>query len=307
MKKILITSKFFWLFFLYQGASGVTIADQVCRNSLMNGLQPFLHNINNNIEVNILSSEINSGKSCEYPLYLSETNTGLIYYTESKYEINSISSREFFYTSYDSTSATWKKPINIEKEYLKFREAVKIMNLADLFITIDDDIYNVNFKSSTFSPNRLNINTKSIESGPTISPDGNTLYFVSDRKGGYGGKDIWACERLSNGNWSEPYNLGNTINTSSDEESPYLMADGVTLYFSSKGHDSYGGYDIFITTLSYDGLWSMPENIGPPINSTSNDYYYSSDSKGSCAYYSSDKLEKNNQDIYFVKYNSFTK
>jgi hypothetical protein len=254
-----------------------------------------------------LSSEINKLTSCEYPLYVSEINSGLIYCTEVKNENNVIVSQEFFFSQFDSTTSLWEKPINIENEYSKFSEVNKTMNFQEIFITIDNDIYRVDLKSNTYSPQKLNINTKNIESSPVLSSDGSTLYFISDRPGGYGGKDIWASERSSNGTWIEPYNLGSNINTSEDEESPYLMSDGVTLYFSSKGHNSYGGYDIFVTTQNDEGLWADPEKLGAPVNSTSDDYYYITDSYGNMAYYSSDKMGTGNQDIYIVRYNSLNK
>ena len=209
--------------------------------------------------------------------------------------------REYFFSKYDSINATWTKPINIEKEYSRFYEENKTMKFQEIFITIDNDIYSVNFINKTYAPQKLNINTKNIETSPMLSSDKNTLYFVSDRPGGYGGKDIWASERLSNNKWSEPYNLGNTINTSNDEESPFLMSDGVTLNFSSKGHNSYGGYDVFTTTQNDEGVWSTPENMGSTVNSTSDDYYYITNSHGNMAFYSSDKMNKDKQDIFSVK------
>ena len=176
------------------------------------------------------------------------------------------------------------------------------MNLKEIFITIDNDIYSVDLRGISFDPQKLNINTKYIETSPCLSPDGNTLYFASNRPGGLGGKDIWASERLSNGNWSEPVNLGSKINSKEDEESPFLMADGATLYFSSKGHNSYGGYDVFTTTQNDEGLWSAPENLESPVNTTSDDYYFITDSYGANAYYSSDKAQKGNQYIYNVTF-----
>jgi len=286
--------------------SGKTINPPSAQKALSCVAQPFINN-SLMVEVHKLSSEINNGKSCEYPLYISELNNGLIYCTEIKNGDNITSEREFYFSKYDSTLKTWLKPINIKKDYAKFCEENKIMNFEEIFVTIDNDIYVVNLKSKEFTAEKLNINTKGVEASPILSPDGITLYFVSDRKGGFGGKDIWASERLSNGNWSEPYNLGKDINTAEDEESPYIMLDGVTLYFSSKGHGSYGGYDIFMATQDYDGLWSKPENLGAPVNSTSDDYYYITDSFGKKAYYSSDKSEKGNQDIFSVQYNSFGK
>lgn len=286
--------------------SGKTIYPQGAQKALKNVTQPFI-NYTLMVEVHKLSSEINNGKSCEYPLYISEMNNGLIYCAEIKNGDNVTSDREFYFSKYDTTIKAWIKPINIKKDFAKFCEENKTMNFTEIFVTIDNDIYRVDLSNKEFTTDKLNINTKGIEASPILSPDGNTLYFVSDRKGGFGGKDIWASERLSNGNWSEPYNLGKDVNTSEDEESPYIMLDGVTLYFSSKGHNSFGGYDIFMTTQDYDGLWSKSENLGAPVNSTSDDYYYITDSFGKKAYYSSDKVEKGNQDIYFVQYNSFGK
>jgi hypothetical protein len=255
------------------------------------------------VDVKALSTVIN-GTSLEFPIYISEINSGLIYYVDYKSGNNGAGTRQFYFSKIDSSSGEWTAPLNIAKEYAKFREENKIMNFDVIFITIDDNIYSVDFKNDAFNPQPLNINTKNIECSPSLSPDGSTLYFVSDRSGGYGGKDVWASERLSNGKWSTPYNMGKDINTSQDEETPFIMSDGGTLCFSSAGHNSYGGYDIFTTTQNDDGLWSTPENLGAPVNSTSDDYSFITDSEGGKAYYSSDKMEKNNQNIYNVLYKS---
>jgi hypothetical protein len=253
------------------------------------------------VDVKALSTVIN-GTSSEYPLYISDINSGLIYYVDYKNSNNVAVTREFYFSKLDSVSGEWTTPINIAKEYSKFREENRIMNYDVIFISMDDNIYSVNFADTAFILQSLNINTKNIECSPSLSPDGNTLYFVSDRSGGYGGKDIWASERLSNGKWSTPYNLGKDVNTAKDEESPFIMSDGATLYFSSKGTYSFGGYDIFTTTQNDDGLWSEPENPGAPLNSTSDDYFFITNSDGVSAYYSSDKMEKGNQNIYKVIY-----
>lgn len=134
------------------------------------------------------------------------------------------------------------------------------------------------------------INKPSWETHACLSPNNSTLYFVSDRKGGYGGRDIWASERLANGTWAEPQNLGPKINTEYDEEAPFILNDGVTLFFASQGHESMGGYDIFMSTL-HTGVWTDPENMGYPINTPDDDiflfplndgktYYYSSKARG---------------------------
>ena len=294
------------IFLIYHETSGIKSSNCFCKKTLTKLSQRLLA-VASVIEVHKLGSEINSAKSCEYPIYISESNSGLVYYTEIKNNESGIISQEFYYSKFNNADSTWEKPINIKTEYAKFYKICKTINLKEIFITIDNDIYSVDLNNMIFIPQKLNINTKGIERSPVLSPDKNTLYFVSDRKGGYGGTDIWASERLSNGNWSEPYNLGKLINTAEDEESPFIMNDGVTLYFSSKGHNSMGGFDIFVTTQNDEGIWSLPENIGAPINSTADDFYYVTDSYGKVAYYSSDKNEKGKQDIFFVKYNSFGK
>jgi outer membrane protein OmpA-like peptidoglycan-associated protein len=113
---------------------------------------------------------------------------------------------------------------------------------------------------------------KSSELSCSITSDGKTLYFSSDRPGGFGGLDIWKSQ-LIKGEWSEPINMGSKINTKEDEDSPFIHPDGVTLYYSTKGKKTMGGYDIVRTTLEKGG-WSEPENMGYPINSVQNDIYF---------------------------------
>jgi Tol biopolymer transport system component len=253
-------------------------------------------------DVKQLGSEINNGKSSSFPIYVSEINHGLFYYTDINNSNSTLLSRNFLFSKFDSNTSTWSKPINLEKDFSSFQEINKNMNFQEIFITIDNDIYSVDLKKSTFSPHKLNINTKYVECSPSLSPDGNTLYFISNRPGGFGGKDVWSSERLSNGNWSEPVNLGSKVNTAEDEESPFMMADGATLYFSSKGHSSMGGFDIFSATLSDDGFWSKPESLGTPVNTVGDDFYYITDTYGKCAFYSSDKGQQGKQSIYCVNY-----
>jgi tetratricopeptide (TPR) repeat protein len=113
------------------------------------------------------------------------------------------------------------------------------------------------------------VNTIYWESQPAISPDGNTLYFVSNRPGGIGGYDIWKTQLNEEGEWSAPVNLGPEINTPYDENTPFLHADGKTLYFSSDGWPGMGNKDIFMSRLDSTGHWGNPLNMGYPINSFS--------------------------------------
>ncbi len=115
------------------------------------------------------------------------------------------------------------------------------------------------------------ISSRYWETCATISPDGGTLYFASSRTGGFGGLDLYYSKRLPDGEWGEPTNFGSTINTPHNEENPHLSPDGQTLYFVSQGHNSMGGYDIFYSELIGENEWSIPTNMGYPINSTDDD------------------------------------
>ena len=109
------------------------------------------------------------------------------------------------------------------------------------------------------------------ETHASVSPDGNTIYFTSNMSDGKGGLDIYMAKRKDNGKWDKPVNLGENINTPFDEETPYICQDGKTLYFSSEGHNSIGGFDIFYSKMDENGEWSVPLNIGYPLNTTNDD------------------------------------
>ena len=110
------------------------------------------------------------------------------------------------------------------------------------------------------------VNSSSWDSQPAVSPDGSTLYFVSNRPGGLGGYDIWKTTLNNAGEWSKPENLGPDTNTAYDEHTPFVHPDGKTLYFSSDGWPGLGNMDIFYSRLQSDGKWGTPVNIGYPIN-----------------------------------------
>ena len=151
-----------------------------------------------------------------------------------------------------------------------------------------------------------NVNTKSVESGAALSSDGNTLIFSSDRKGGTGGKDLYKSQRLPNGNWSIPTNLGTTINTQYDEDGPFFSADDKTLYFSSKGFNSMGGYDIFKS--EYDSAadtWSEPVNLGYPVNTSDDNIYFSITADKKHGYIAAQRDDGfGDLDIYRITFNS---
>lgn len=148
-----------------------------------------------------------------------------------------------------------------------------------------------------------NINSDANEYFAVVTADEQRLYFVSDRKGGLGGKDIWYVNKLPNGDWGKAINMGAPINTEGDEDAPYMHPDGRTMYFSSNGHRSMGGYDIFFAQQDAEGNWSQPKNLGYPINTTDDDHSYISTPNGRRAYYSSKTSNSlGSTDIYVIEY-----
>jgi tetratricopeptide (TPR) repeat protein len=148
------------------------------------------------------------------------------------------------------------------------------------------------------------INTKEYtEPSASLSADGQAIYFSSNRPGGYGKKDIYKVVKLPNGEWSKAFNMGPTINTSEDEDAPFIHPNGRILYFSSKGHKNIGGYDIFKTIFSQQGVWSEPENLGYPINTTDDDIYFVLSTDGKRGYYSSVRPDSyGSSDIYMIRF-----
>ncbi|MEX6687691.1 OmpA family protein [Danxiaibacter flavus] len=146
------------------------------------------------------------------------------------------------------------------------------------------------------------INTDFWDSSPSLSPDKNTLYFASDRPGGYGGKDLYVSYRQPNGKWSQAENMGPNINTKGDELAPFIHADNQTLYFTSSGLPGYGSFDIFVTRKGADGKWGVPENIGYPVNTVDNEGSLFIASDGVTGYFAADRADsRGGLDLYKFK------
>jgi len=146
------------------------------------------------------------------------------------------------------------------------------------------------------------VNSQFIETGACFSNDTSEIYFTSTRPGGYGGKDIYRLKKLPDGRWSAAFNLGPEVNTLYDEEAPYLHPDGITLYFSSKGHNTMGEHDVFKNIFNREtNQFGKAENLGYPINSVGNDMFFILSVDGQRAYYSSIKDETfGGNDIYVI-------
>ncbi len=150
------------------------------------------------------------------------------------------------------------------------------------------------------------VNSASWESQPSISANGEYLYFVSNRKGGKGGMDIWRCKLkgfsdLGSPMWGAAENLGDSINTSGNEMSPYIHADGEMLYFSSDYWLGLGGTDLFCSRLKNDSVWTKPRNLGYPINTYKDEQGLVVNADGNLAYFSSDRPGSKGMDIYYFK------
>ncbi len=150
------------------------------------------------------------------------------------------------------------------------------------------------------------INSFAQETHGSLSADKSTLFFTSDREGGLGGIDIYMSKKNPDGTWGEPKNLGPNINTEYDEETPMIHYDGRTLYFSSEGHNSMGRLDVFYAQMNPDSTWSRPVNLGYPINTPDDDFFFVPTVNKSHAYYASSKFDDNygGSDIYEVTFES---
>jgi outer membrane protein OmpA-like peptidoglycan-associated protein len=148
-------------------------------------------------------------------------------------------------------------------------------------------------------PMGQNVQSKYLESTASITADNKTIYFASNRPGGYGGMDIYKSDR-KNGAWGRAVNLGPSINTKANEDAPFIHPNKKLLFFTTDGHNGIGGNDIYKTELQ-DGKWMQPKNMGYPINTTANDNYFTLIADGSRGYFSSDrKGGLGGQDIYVM-------
>jgi hypothetical protein len=188
--------------------------------------------------------------------------------------------------SYKDEKGKWSKPVPISPFINTNGNEATISLTPDgqtliIYKDVGDgksgDIYYSSFDGKDWTiPQRYgsNINTEYWETHACLSRDGQTLYFVSDRPGGLGGRDIYRCVKLPNGQWSLATNVGAPINTPYDEDGPFLGADGVTFYFASSGDQSMGGFDIMFSIIDENGKFSEPFTMGSPINTTDDDAFY---------------------------------
>jgi hypothetical protein len=220
--------------------------------------------------------------------------------------------QEDFFVSYFIDDA-WQKAINAGTP-LNTRQNEGAQTLSSngryMYFTACDrpggmgscDIYFSSFNEGKWSEPydlRAPVNSSHWESQPSISADGKTLFFSSNRPGGMGGKDLWYSIMNDKNQWITPVNMGDRINTDGDEMSPFIHFDGKTLYFASDGRVGLGGFDIYMTRMNSDSTWSEPQNLGYPINTYNDETGLVIESGGQKAYFSSIRDKINGKDIFY--------
>ena len=290
---------------------------QQCRNGLRYIKDPFL-----NTSITNLGANINSEYDDFAPL-LNKNEDALIYTSKRKATKKTKSdplTGQYYENVFIShhTNGSWQEALSIGQPINQDNLHNSAVGLSPdgelLFLYMgNDDRFSSRISGDLYISSAQNgqwqnpmtieaINSKSWESSATVSEDESILVISSDRQGGYGGTDLYISRKDQVGNWSTPENLGAYINTKYDEDGPFLHPDGNKLYFSSKGHSSMGGYDIFYTEYREDKKrWTRPVNMGFPINSADDDVYFVWSADGDRAYFSSQREDSyGNTDIYML-------
>jgi len=260
------------------------------------------------VTITNIGAPINSEASEYVPVISSDEQTMLFTYVGKK----SKGGFEDIFISEKSANGQWKNPEPLGDNINGYNHDACIALSPDgqtLFIYKDSkekkgEIYYSKLSGNSWSdPKPLlgEVNTNHWEGSASLSADGKTLYFTSDKPAGFGGRDIYKATLINDSIWGNIKNLGPTINTPYNDDAPFIHPDGRTLVFSSEGHNSMGGYDIFHTQLQLNGTWLPPTNIGFPINSPDRDTYYVLSADGKTGYFSSGRPGGYGlQDIYSV-------
>lgn len=263
--------------------------------------------INENSKVENLGDSINTVHAEYFPLMSMQDS---IFLFMRRLSIQ----REDFYTStLSSNGFSYAQPLSDNLNIASKKGSMSISaDLKKLYYAGDYaeqgygryDLYQVDKTNSGWSkPKNLGgkINTEFWESAPSIAPDGNAIYFASNRPDGYGGIDIYVAYKNEKGVWEEAMNIGPPINTAGDDQTPFIHSDNKSLYFSSNGRIGYGGSDLYMSRKQLNEKWSTPINLGYPINTYDNEGSISVANNGIEAYIASDRIDSRGElDIYKV-------
>ncbi|HVD99509.1 MAG TPA: OmpA family protein [Cytophagaceae bacterium] len=248
-------------------------------------------------------------ESAEFMPFITADKSKLYYTAFRRKEVamDESYSEDIYYS--ESFKGQWQSPRKVESLSSDGHEACA--GISDdgmiMFVykgTNNGDLFITELKGHAWTkPEKFQHNTPGFEGSATLSPDGKTLYYVHQPVGS-DNRDIYTCSKMYNSQWSKPVKLEG-ICTEYDEDCPFMHPDGKTLYFSSKGHTSMGGFDIFSSTIKDDLSWSTPENIGYPINTPGDDINFTMSADGKNGYYSSDiEGGYGKQDIYTIRFNT---
>ncbi|MFT5777301.1 MAG: tetratricopeptide (TPR) repeat protein [Crocinitomicaceae bacterium] len=218
---------------------------------------------------------------------------------------------EDVYVSYLDFDSTWTDPIRLEFCKAQQNEATIAISSDERKIylyedsTGNGDIYYTDFYHAKFRDiqklEMKDINTKYWETHAMMSHRKDLFFFVSDRPGGLGGRDIYYVKLAADGTWGSPINLGPNVNGPNDDDAPFIAVDNHTLYFATNDERSIGGFDIMRTQLQDDGSWSKATNLGYPFNSTNDDIFYTTTLDGRRGYMTSFRKDgKGEKDIYEI-------
>jgi tetratricopeptide (TPR) repeat protein len=266
--------------------------------------------VKNSVAIKIADKEIRACDTAQMmmksPVYLKTNNLGRPINTSSKDYFPVVSGDEsiivyntalkFYQAVFFSKRVNnkWTTPLNVTAE-LQSDGDQYASSLAydgtELYLRKEDN-FEANLMVSKYEngkwakskPLNKNINTKFFEGNCSVSKDGLTLYFSSNRAGTIGAMDIYKSERKPNGDWGGAVNLGKPINSEFNEDAPCITEDGKRLYFVSQDHGTMGGYDIFYSDLGSDGRWKEPVNVGYPINTTDDNTFFYPIKNGKVAY-----------------------
>ncbi|MBX2950499.1 MAG: PD40 domain-containing protein [Crocinitomicaceae bacterium] len=221
--------------------------------------------------------------------------------------------QEDVYVSYLEVDNTWTAPMLLDFCLPERNEATIAISTDEKRVylyedqTGNGDIYYSDFYNNKFNDIKLldnkKINTEYWETHAIVSPDGELLIFVSDRPGGYGGRDLYFAKKTEKG-WSDPVNMGPNINGPKDEDAPFISVDNKQLYFGTNDERSMGGFDIMYAEIQPGGTWGPAKNLGYPFNSTNDDLFYTTTVDGLTGYITSYRPDGyGEKDIYEVKNN----
>ena len=256
-----------------------------------------------NIQIDNMGDSINS-RYPEYSAVLSADERTIIFTTRRPSSTGGLVGPDGQYfedivVAYKDDLGHWTKPVSLSSNVNTDGNEASINLTADgqtLIVYRDDsgngNLYYTTYDGKDWTPLKefgSDINTKYFESHACLNVDASILFFTSDRPGGFGGRDIYRCIKLPNGNWSKALNVGAAINTEYDEDGAFMHPDGQTFFFASKGSKTMGGFDIMFATLNEDNQFVDVTNIGYPINTTDDDAFYVTSPDGKRSYFTSAK------------------